>query len=73
MSHPAVRKGNTFLSDPIIINSTELIPVHELSDFIAVRNQGEFADRAIYLSSIYEWVFGYDNEGSLIAIPTRRK
>jgi hypothetical protein len=40
---------------------------------LETRARGEFADHAIFLPPVYDWVLGKDREGTLCLVPLKRK
>jgi hypothetical protein len=40
---------------------------------IARRNSGEYKDKAFWLTTDYDWILNFDNEGFLCLIPTKKK
>jgi hypothetical protein len=45
---------------------------HEDNTLIAVRSRGEYADKAFYLNSKFNWEIVKDREGLMCLVPTRK-
>ena len=60
-------------SNTIEIDRDNLVEeITNIEDFIEVRDDGEFENRAFFLDDCYEWEIGRDNQGCTILVPIER-
>lgn len=65
-------KDRVVFKDDQLITTTFMLD-KTLKDHIEVRDQGEFALRAIYLPSKYHWEIVTDSDGVICLVPTKKE
>ena len=74
MEYTEVRLRTDELPEIQYLPESQLVELKEedLHKLMEVRDNGEFAEHAIWLDSMYDWVIGRDSHGLLVLIPMRK-
>ena len=61
-------------ADEIRVTLNRLVYVNRQfqGDYLAIRTSGQFKDAGFYLSNLYEWVIGVDNENDVVLVPLKK-
>jgi hypothetical protein len=73
MKYPRLRLKRTYEKEIQEIDENSIANINDVISNMTRRINGEFKNKAIYLSEEYLWVIGQDHEGCKILVPLKKK